>query len=141
MKEAYLFQTLKQGVPEAHWTRIETVVGAGVPDLHGCWEGRDAWIELKMFHGNRISVRTSQVSWHTNRLLHGGMAHFLARRGDELWLLRSNVLVNLAKNPQYAKTSGSDGKSIEIDIPRMAATKIFRKPFPWTEVRDALFGV
>lgn len=74
-----------------HWQRIESATtGRGIPDVNGCWNGAEAWIELKIIRGHRVKFQTEQPVWLYKRSMAGGKCWVLARRttkdGDELWL-------------------------------------------------------
>lgn len=43
--------------------RIENRVASGIPDVYTAYRCRERWIELKVFKGNQITVRFSQVKW------------------------------------------------------------------------------
>jgi len=59
---------------DVHWQRIETSTALGVPDLNGSYDGEDAWIELKVFTGNKFRSKFTgpQAAWHVARTkVHG----------------------------------------------------------------------
>jgi hypothetical protein len=62
-------------LPAVHWSRIENSVGVGMPDLHGCWKGKELWFELKI-HGG-APTRPSQNVWHLRRKRAGGKSYRL----------------------------------------------------------------
>ena len=138
MKESYLWTTLKQGVSGVEWSRSENSAGSGIPDAHGCYRGASRFVELKMFVGKKLHVRASQISWHTRHALAGGLAYFLARKDKELFLYRAITIVQLSKDPRFAKPD-KNGKTIAIEPPPEAALATFRMPFPWDGVRDLIF--
>jgi len=75
-----------------HWQRIETGgTGLGIPDLNGCSDGTEVWIEAKVATGWKPTVRPEQVAWLERRYRHGGRVFLAVRqRGsarDVLWLL------------------------------------------------------
>ena len=55
-------------------TIIETNTSRGVPDMNLCYEGVDAWLELKLFVGGRVLLRPEQYAWGTRRAFHKGRA-------------------------------------------------------------------
>lgn len=82
--------------PPVQWTTIETgFTQRGVPDLHGCADGADLWIECKAVRrGWQVEVRAEQVGWHVARHRCGGRSVLAVRRrvarpvaADELWLV------------------------------------------------------
>ena len=46
--ESRLWKTLRDGLTDVHWTRIESWASPGVPDVNGCAEFGEFWIELKV---------------------------------------------------------------------------------------------
>ena len=38
----------KQTEGMCHWSRLESYTATGIPDLSGCYEGNEAWFELKV---------------------------------------------------------------------------------------------
>lgn len=72
MTEKELWSKIKNLVPDADWTRIETVVSEGVPDVNGCYLGAEVWLELKIWHGSRVEARSAQIPWHWRRRRAGG---------------------------------------------------------------------
>jgi|TARA_R100001163_G_scaffold16074_1_gene14497 Holliday junction resolvase len=89
-KEAQLWKLLRDNVPSVHWQRIETgMTGAGVPDVNGCLNGKEVWIELKYVVGRKLGLRPMQISWLASRTRHGGDCYVLARKDDciKLWLV------------------------------------------------------
>ena len=75
-----------------HWQRIETGgTGNGIPDINGCSDGIEVWIEAKVCTGWKPTVRSEQVGWLERRFRAGGRVFLAVRqRGstrDTLWLL------------------------------------------------------
>jgi Holliday junction resolvase len=83
--------------PECHLQRIETGTQRGVPDVNGCWQGAEFWIELKVAKGNSAQLRPEQVAWHLQRARAGGRSWILVRKGDELMLYRGDQARDLAE--------------------------------------------
>jgi hypothetical protein len=80
----------RQRLPAVDWQAIETGgTGKGVPDLNGCMDGNEVWIEMKMTaHWAVQKMRPEQVAWIERRVRHGGRVFVAVRRAhDELWLL------------------------------------------------------
>ena len=58
-----------------HWQPIETgSTGSGVPDLNGCWDGVEVWLELKAVRaGIKVKSLTAfQIGWIWKRVKRGG---------------------------------------------------------------------
>lgn len=138
MKEAALWQSLKAGIPEPHWSRVENVAGTGIPDVNGCLRGREIWLELKMFSGNQLRVRNSQLVWMRKRIEAGGSVALLARKADSLWVIDGPVLIALASDPSIARPA--DEKSVILKLPVNGPYSVFHKPFKWESIRSLLFG-
>jgi hypothetical protein len=136
VKESYFWSQVKAGLTSAEvdLCRIENTAGSGISDVNACCGGREIWIELKVFHGNRLYFRNSQRAWIVRRGQVGGRVFILARRDDEILLYRA---IDIVVGPH---TTGSDGKSFSVaaeDLP----LPIFRgaKPFKWNLIRAILF--
>lgn len=97
-------------LPSVHWQGVETwSTGQGVPDMNGCIEGWEFWIENKLTSGYKVNFEVGQVAWIERRHRAGGRV-FLAirrkapagpRRGeavDELWLFKGNQVRSVAVN-------------------------------------------
>jgi hypothetical protein len=91
-----LRQLFKKHLPEFHWQAIETfITGSGVPDINGCFNGIEVWIENKFAKGKkraRVTFSPEQVGWIEQRLRHGGRVFIAVRhttaQSDTLYLLR-----------------------------------------------------
>lgn len=79
--------------PQVHWQRVESgPIGAGTPDLNGCVQGVEFWLELKRADHWTIKVkpeqRASQIAWAERRIRAGGLVRMACRRAEkELWLM------------------------------------------------------
>lgn len=126
-------------LPLWHWQRIETGgTGKGIPDLNGCRNGVDVWIENKLVEcGEKIDISPEQVGWISRRTRAGGRA-FIAvrylipagpRRGpavDALRLFPGHVVKALATAPKGVAplVIGAGGPA----------------HWPWGEVERVLFS-
>ena len=82
------------------WCRIESgLTGGGIPDLNGCRDGVEVWMELKQTSAWSVRIRPDQVGWAERRIRRGGRVFLLTRRHhdggprlgpavDELWVHR-----------------------------------------------------
>jgi hypothetical protein len=103
-----LNQLFQKHLRDVHWCRVETgSTGRGVPDLNGCYQGTEFWLELKQTHGWAVSMRPEQVAWCLQRLRAGGRVAIAVRRTlqagprrgpavDELWLACGHAGPHLA---------------------------------------------
>lgn len=139
MRESYFWKTVRDGVQHVHWSRIENIAGTGIPDLNGCYLGREVWLELKMFSGRQIQVRSSQLVWMTKRIQVGGRVLLMARTPNEIWLFEGHEVVSMAMDRAYSKPL-PDGKGVALTPPRDRALAIFAKPFDWDAIRKLLFS-
>jgi hypothetical protein len=99
-----LRKLFQQHIPAAHWQPIETwSTGQGVPDLNGCLDGIEFWIELKLTTAYAVSIRPHQIAWAERRLRAGGRVFLAVRRKadagprkgqaiDELWLFPGSAM-------------------------------------------------
>jgi hypothetical protein len=116
-----------------HTTRIENSAGAGQPDVNCCYQGSEAWVELKMAKGNYWHFRRSQLAWAAQRCSQGGRALVLGRAGDTLYLFPMQVLVDLHDVFEPA------GTELRIKIAAIKTAKKFPKPFNWCEIIRAIY--
>lgn len=89
-----------------HYTRIESNITAGVPDINICIEGREFWIECKV---GSEGVNSLQVSWHIQRTLCGGLV-FIIRYRDNIYFLskldyNSESMILQGKDLEYVITN------------------------------------
>lgn len=103
MSDGGLARLLTTHLPEADWQRIESAgVGRGIPDLNGCRDAVEVWIECKRTAGwvlDKRNRRRAQVAWHERRLRAGGRVFVAVRqtglRRDDLWLYTGAALRDL----------------------------------------------
>jgi hypothetical protein len=79
MKESDLWRKLRDGTSDLkiHWTRLESWVSPGIPDVHGFFESYDLWVELKVMRSGQFKIRPHQISWHYSRHRIGGSSFIL----------------------------------------------------------------
>lgn len=138
--------------PPVHWTSIETgLVQRGVPDLNGCADGRDFWVECKAVkRGWAVKVRPEQVAWLAARWRHGGRALLAVRRrtsmDDQLWLLAGWAAPHVAAGglPYWLAPGGpAKAPSGPLWPARDALLGCWGgnpARWPWQAVRAALLG-
>lgn len=91
--ESNLWSWLKKGGKELryrlHMNRIENAVSSGMPDVEGCLDGSQFWIELKceprpVRPTTKIKPRfqPKQVPWIKRRARAGGIAYVLLQVGS-----------------------------------------------------------
>lgn len=65
--------------------RVENAADPGTPDVNGCFEGREYWVELKVCTNKikivdpRNTLEDSQIVWHFKRSLQKGSILLLIR--------------------------------------------------------------
>lgn len=114
LTESNLYQWMRTRVPEAHWQRIESSTGQGIPDVNVCWKGFEVWWELKVCVGNIIDLRKEQRAWLIRRWKTGGRCGVCISfpRDKQIVFLKANVLdvINFdgtfTKEILYAHSSG-----------------------------------
>lgn len=84
------------------WQRIESALtGGGIPDINGCLDGVEAWVELKFTTAWSVAFRPAQIGWAERRMRAGGRVWLATRRRhsggpqkgpatDELWIHRGS---------------------------------------------------
>lgn len=69
-------------IPNSDWQRIESAMtGSGIPDLNGCINGKEFWLELKI--GKVPRVEPQQIAWHTRAEAKGRNAFILTAWEDK----------------------------------------------------------
>jgi hypothetical protein len=84
--------------------RVENAADPGTPDVNGCIEGHEYWIELKVCT-NKIKIvdpkstlKDSQIIWHLNRGLQKGSILLLIRYPMQKMILLYDFKVYTAPN-------------------------------------------
>ena len=122
--EKKLYQALKTNLRKVHWQRIETgALQQGVPDVNGCYGGREFWVELKCTTTDSVSLTPFQCSWHMLRASAGG---------------RSWIMVAHSKHNVMTLHRGVDaGRLLEQGVSSSIAFKI-NAPVDWPMVLSQL---
>lgn len=92
IKEANLWRWFSQACkslgPDLFLTRIENDLDSGTPDVHGCYNGKTFWVELKALAKPKNPLKVSlnlspgQISWHFNYARSGGKSYVLVQFGS-----------------------------------------------------------
>ena len=86
MKESQ-FWALVKGKLLGDVERVENALTRGTPDVNGCYEGHEYWLELKVLDAkNKCELRPEQYLWHRKRQEHGGRVFVLARNEEVIKL-------------------------------------------------------
>ena len=99
---------VRKNLSNIHWTRFESWVNQGVPDLHGICDGINIFVELKVTSSNKINISPFQKVWNIKHTLHGGrsfiMLQHLSQRALYIFpcsVLHSTLSITPATAPQY----------------------------------------
>ena len=84
--------TKKLGI---HWVRVENGCEPGTPDVNGCFQGHEVWIELKIAKANKVNLSPEQVIWLHRRAAHSGRAWILCQKDNDIrcWAAHKAALV------------------------------------------------
>lgn len=122
--ESRLWKSLRDGLTDIHWTRVESWASPGIPDVNGCAEFGEFWIELKVIKNNRIKLSPHQIAWHTLRTRAGGRSYILAREA--------------ARTPLIL-FSGKQAKELhDKKINEISPMASIDHPYDWANLRSAL---
>ena len=131
MKESAFARTLREKLsPMGHWTRIENVAGAGIPDVNW-YPGQDVWIELKTTKTNQVMFQSSQISWARHRHKRGGKIWLMIRTEKEIVLTDSRAVYEKC---QYTT---SNKPSLNINIAKQFGVT-FTSSFDWQRIISVL---
>ena len=78
--EKKFWKEIKNKTPNVNWTRIESWVSPGVPDLFGVFKdlktnkGFQFWLELKCNKLQKVIISSKQIAWHYAHAKHGGVS-------------------------------------------------------------------
>jgi hypothetical protein len=117
--ESKFWQQVKKNTPKIKWTRLESWVSFGVPDLLGYHDSCGFFmVELKVAKGNKIHLSPHQILFHTTMT----KRNFILVRGASA----SSVKLYESSAINELRTSLSDAKITAQD--------------DWTAIQDALIG-
>lgn len=119
--------------PGVDWTRLENLVGTGMPDINGCLNGHEIWVETKLVKGNRIKFEKFQPSWIKKRVLAGGRVFIFARHKDTFLLWRGFPIEWDVYNTPL-KEGG-----ITVDYRDAPPLLVMEKPWDWGLLLETLF--
>jgi Holliday junction resolvase len=122
--ESRLWKIIRDGLTDIHWTRIESWASPGVPDVNGCAEFGEFWIELKVIKNNRIKLSPHQIAWHVTRSRHSGRSYILAREAGRTPLILF---------------SGEQAKDLaDAKISEISPMAKIEYPYDWEKFRKVL---
>ena len=116
--------------------RIESSAGSnGMSDINALYNKREIWIETKIIHSRRVSFRTFQGSWITQRISNGATIFVVARKLDEIYAWYP---IDLLLLPRKIALDTKSFTAPVLDVPPLL--KIVSRPkFDWIKLRDTLF--
>jgi hypothetical protein len=122
--ESKLWRVLRDGITDIHWVRIESWSSPGVPDVNGCAEFGEFWIELKIIKNKRVNLSPHQIAWHITRSRHQGRSYILAREA--------------ARTPLIL-FSGQQAKDLaDLKMGEISPIREIPYPYDWSLLRKAL---
>ncbi len=93
--EKAAYDKLKSVHPRAHWQRVESWTGVGIPDTNACQDGVELWVENKECQRPKTSrghvkprFRPEQIAWITSRCLHGGRVFVAIAMDKQVFLVK-----------------------------------------------------
>jgi hypothetical protein len=101
--EQKLYQKLKKNTPDILWSRLETWVTFGLPDLIGYHNSSGFFmVELKIQTGNKIRFSPHQILFHTIRTNRNFIVVEQARQGGrkDIKLYGSKSIEALINDPR-----------------------------------------
>jgi hypothetical protein len=120
-RESKLWQRIKNNVKQPHLIRLESNTINGIPDINGCWAGKEFWIELKSDTVSFPKLSKWQVAWINKRILAGGIViickEALSQRSLKLYRPLSAFSCPKKLKPSF----------------------VFSAPVPWPAFEDALW--
>ncbi|WP_321471058.1 hypothetical protein [uncultured Paludibaculum sp.] len=119
--------------PGVDWMRLENLVGTGMPDINGCLNGVETWVETKLVKGNRLRFEPTQPAWIMKRVRHGGRVFVFARHQDTflLWAGWPSAWTRTAKPLSDGGTS--------VDYRDAGPVLVIDRPYDWKLLMEVLF--
>tara|TARA_R100000773_G_C4195825_1_gene100037 strand:- start:119 stop:607 length:489 start_codon:yes stop_codon:yes gene_type:complete len=72
-RESKLWQRIRKNITKPHLIRVESNTINGIPDINGCWDGKEFWMELKSDKVGYPKLSKWQIAWINKRIKHGGI--------------------------------------------------------------------
>ena len=122
-RESKLWQRIKKHITKPHLIRVESNTINGIPDINGCWKGKEFWLELKSDRVGYPKLSKWQISWINKRIKHGGIVIIC----NEALLEKSLKLyrpLSAIRDPRLLKPSF-----------------VFSFPVKWPTVQDAIWDL
>ena len=98
MKEARLWEWLRERLQSGHFTRVESDCSPGLPDVNYCVQRSEGWIELKAAKRatgtpfkTRGGLRPEQIRWINTHVSHGGTVWIIVSAGSSVYTLPGSL--------------------------------------------------
>ena len=121
--ESKIYDLLKANLKNVHFTRIESHTENGIPDVNACYNGVEAWIELKANLSKDLGLSKYQIVWIRRRIMSGG----------NVWIMNRAPLDKTLRI--YKGTIVREPSSSFLGQP----TLVFPDKIDWILVKETLF--
>lgn len=125
-RESSLWQRCRTGIKNlracghsTHFCRLENSAGEGNPDIEGCINGSQTWIELKSCDRParastpiRPKCRESQSIWHRERTEAGGTVHWVLIQVGEAQKAKLYLIPGIRYDDITATEAALEGMSM-----------------------------
>lgn len=110
------FNNWLRGKLPGDYMRIENTTMQGVPDINCCWDGREIWIESKIYYPDYESplLEKEQFAWGFRRTHNGGTVWVLALWGETIMAYRHKLVIEPVKS-KYLRIVNAQ---VVMNIPR-----------------------
>jgi Holliday junction resolvase len=93
-------RTFRKSLPQVHWATVESrTTESGIPDINGCLNSAEFWVECKTTKAFAVVMRPMQIAWILRRVRHGGKVIIAVRKKntkvDELYLIDGSKVKEL----------------------------------------------
>ena len=149
MSDQGLPAIFRDHMPRVDWQRIETgAMGPGTPDLNGCLDGTEVWVECKATFGWTLSSLTPQQNaWLSRRSRKGGRCFVAVRQLGRGKLFRTAAGPITKRDSLWLFSAGAskallDGVALdEVRPPELLLAAFGGGPanWKWGEVEELLF--
>ena len=101
-----LWQRIKKNCRKAHLIRVESNTINGIPDINGCWSGKEFWMELKSDKVGYPKLSKWQIAWINKRIKHRGIViicnETLSKRALQLYRPLSAITDARLLKPRFS---------------------------------------
>jgi hypothetical protein len=132
MREAALWKLVRSNLP-GHLQRIENLASPGAPDLNACYEGREAWIELKVAKGNYVFFRDAQIAWFAKRIKQQGKCCVLIRKDNNIRIVHGEDLIAKSEHIEPSRD-----KACKLHM-QWITNAAYPKPFDWEAIANDIY--